>query len=441
MALILSVHGLGKLGCTMMACFASKGWDVIGIDVNESTVAKINRGESPIFEPGVDDLIKANRSRITASTDPFAAAKASVSFIIVPTPSSKDGSFSLDFVEKAAADVAKLLRRDEDPYRVIVITSTVLPGDMDKIRGIVEKVSGKKCSVDFGLVYNPDFIALGRIVHDFLNPDMILIGESDEQAGDIVERIHRKLIDSVPAVHRMNWWNAELAKIALNSFCVTKISFANMLAEVCEKMPGGDASIVARAVGADSRVGQKYFRPGLPVSGPCFPRDLRAFSQAASRFNVKTPIADTVDKQNEFYKTYRIPKLVTDTLQEMKTDRLSVLGLTYKEDTTLVEESAPVAAVKLLSREGMKITVYDPAGMGEARKELIGSPDVVFADSIESCLRGNSVCFVGTPWPVFAKLKANDFLGDMAENPVIIDAWGLYDFEKPRIRRIGKSWL
>ena len=438
MAQTISVHGLGKLGCTMMACFASKGFNVIGIDVNENTVDRINQGESPIYEPQVEELIKSNQSRILASTDPFAAAAASVSFIIVPTPSSKDGSFSLDFVDKAAADVAKLLRRDEDPYRVIVITSTVLPNDMDRIRGTIENVSGKKCSVDFGLVYNPDFIALGRVVHDFLNPDMILIGESDKRAGDIVEKIHRDLVDSTPTIHRMNWWNAELAKISLNSFCVTKISFANMLAEVCEKMPGGDASIVARAVGADSRVGQKYFRPGLPVGGPCFGRDLRAFSQAASRFNVKAPLADTVDKQNEFYKTYRIPKLVTEIMQERKTDRLSVLGLTYKEDTTLIEESASVAVVKLLSREGMKITVYDPVGMDEARKELSGSPNVNFAESLESCIKDTALCFVATPWPEF-KVSASVFNDNMTENAVILDAWNLYDFDRPQIRRIGKG--
>lgn len=423
----------------MMACFASKGWNVIGIDVNEQTVEKINQGESPIFEPEVGELIQANRSRIKASTDPFDAAPAEVSFIIVPTPSNKDGSFSIEFVEKAATSVARLLRRDEDPYRVIVITSTVLPGDMDKICKIIESVSGKKCGTHFGLAYNPDFIALGRIVHDFLNPDMILIGESDEKAGSIVEKVHRDLVDNEPTIHRMNWWNAELSKIALNSYCVTKINFANMLAEVCEKMPGGDANLVAKAVGADSRVGQKYFRPGLPCGGPCFPRDARALIQAASRYNVKAPLAVAVDRVNDYYKTYRIPQIITDTMQELKTDQLSVLGLTYKEDTTLVEEAAPIAAVKLLSRQGMKISVYDPSGMDEARKELVGSPEVIFSESIEDCLRGSSVCFVATPWPVFARMKAADFL-NMAENPVIIDAWGLYSFETPRIRRIGKAW-
>jgi len=436
----ISVHGLGKLGCSMMVCFASKGWNVIGIDVNDQIVEKINRGESPIFEPGVAELLRTNRARIKASTDPFAAANASVNFIIVPTPSLKDGSFSIEYVEKAASCLAKLLRREEDPYQVIVVTSTVLPGDMDKIRALIETISGKKCGIDFGLCYNPDFIALGRVVQDFLNPDMILIGQSDEKAGRIVEDIHRILVDNKPPVHRMSWWNAELAKIALNSYCVTKISFANMLAEICEKMPGGDANLVARAVGADSRVGQKYFRPGLPCGGPCFGRDLRALGQAASRFNVKTPLAEIVDKQNDFYKTYRIPKLIMDTLQGLNTDRLAVLGLTYKEDTTLIEEAPPIAVIKQLSRQGIKITAFDPVGMEEARKELTGSPDVVFANGIEDCLRNTPVCFVATPWPVFTNLTAADFIGNMSENPVIIDAWGLYSFEKPRIRRIGKIW-
>ena len=372
----ISVFGLGKLGCTMMACFAHKGWNVIGVDVNRATVDKVNNGESPIYEPGVAEMIRANRERISATIDPlYAASNSSVSFIIVPTPSIRDGSFSTEYVEIAATNIAKAMRSD-DSFKVIVVTSTVLPGDMSRICRILEDVSGRKCSKDFGLCYNPDFIALGRIVYDFLNPDMILIGESDERSGAIIEDIHRRLADSNPSIHRMNWWNAELSKIALNSYCVTKISFANMLAEICEKMPGGDAGAVSKAVGADSRVGTKYFRPGLPVGGPCFGRDLRAFSQAAGRFNVKASVAEAVDKLNESYRIHRIPEMILEALRERDTDRLSVLGLTYKEDTTLVEEAASISVIRVLSEQGIKINAYDPSGMEEAKREQIGRAHV-----------------------------------------------------------------
>jgi len=253
----LSVFGLGKLGCTMLACFASKGWQVIGMDVNKLSVDTINKGKSPIYEPGVNDLIVTYKDNISATIDTkFAIINSDVSFIIVPTPSTKDGTFSTDYVETVAAEIGSHLRTKDD-YHLIVITSTVLPGDMKQIQDLLEKTSGKTFSTDFGLCYNPDFIALGSVVRDFLNPDMILIGESDKNAGNILENVHKSLINSTPKIHRMNFYNAELTKIALNSYCTLKITFANTLAEICENMPGGNVDQVTDALGDDSRIGRK----------------------------------------------------------------------------------------------------------------------------------------------------------------------------------------
>lgn len=265
----ISVYGLGKLGSTMLACFAHSGFQVIGMDINEQFVDKINAGESPIYEPGVDTLIAGNKGRISASTNPFQPAlDTDASFIIVPTPSLPDGSFTTQYVMNAAVGIAEAIK-NKDTYHLVVVTSTVMPGETEKVRKYIEAISGKKCNKDFGICYNPDFIALGRIVNDFLNPDMILIGESDELAGDLLSGIHSRVVKSDPEIHRMSLWNAELSKIALNSYCTMKITFANILGEICEKVPGGDAFKVSNAVGADSRVGKKYFRPGLGYAGPC----------------------------------------------------------------------------------------------------------------------------------------------------------------------------
>ena len=184
----LSVIGLGKLGCSMAVCFAHKGWEVIGLDVNESNVKMIQEGKSPIEEPRVEEMINENRDRITATTDyETAILNSDVSFIIVPTPSKDDGSFSTDYVENAALAIADVLKKKKS-YHLIVITSTVLPGDSIRISYDVMKRSNKELGKEFGVVYNPDFIALGQVVHDFLNPDVILIGESDKK----IERIERK---------------------------------------------------------------------------------------------------------------------------------------------------------------------------------------------------------------------------------------------------------
>ena len=265
----LSVIGLGKLGCTMMACFAHKGWEVIGVDVNELTIETLKKSQSPIDEPHVEQMLIENSDRINVTTDyEPAILNSDASFIIVPTPSNDDGSFSTVYVEKAAMEIAKVLSKKRG-YHLIIITSTVLPGDTLRIAYDIAKKSGKKLGAEFGVVYNPDFIALGKIVHDFLNPDMILIGEYDKKSGDIIDDIHRRLIENSPTIHRMNFYNAELAKISLNAYCTLKITFANVIAEICEKLPGGDSELVLKAVGSDSRVGNKYFKGGLGYSGPC----------------------------------------------------------------------------------------------------------------------------------------------------------------------------
>lgn len=439
----ISVFGLGKLGSTMLACFAHKGWDVIGVDVNENFVNKINIAESPIYEPRVDELIKANKERITATLDyEYAIINSDISFIIVPTPSIADGSFTTKYVEVVVAEIGSILR-SKDKYHTVVVTSTVLPGDMMLIKELLERTSGKKCGDSFGLCFNPDFIALGSIVKDFLNPDMILIGESDKKAGDHLEEIHKSLVESNPTIHRMNFYNAELTKIALNSFCTLKITFANTIAELCEKMPGGNADEVTSALGADSRIGKKYIKGGLSYGGPCFPRDNRALSHAAERFGCKTPLAQLTDELNDYHRNTRIPEKILALLKKKNTDKLSILGLTYKKDTTLVEESAAISIIKSLIKENVKIKVYDPAGMDEAKIELEDYGNIEFSKSTEACVENSEIVFIASPWDEFKNLSEDFFIQSMKEKPVIFDAWSIYPFENSKNLQyieIGKAF-
>ena len=419
----LSIFGLGKLGCTMLACFAHKGWQVIGVDILQDSVDKINNGISPIYEPQVDDLIKANRSRISATTDALQAAKnTSVSFIIVPTPSTKDGSFSLDYVEKAAVQIGTAIK-EKDSYHLVVVTSTVMPGHTVRIIQTLEALSGKKCGDDFGVCYNPDFIALGTVVHDFMNPDMVLIGESDVNAGRMLAGIHLKLVDNTPEIHRMSLHNAELAKIGLNAFLTMKITYANIIGEICENMPTGDADLVLGAIGADKRVGKKFLKAGLAATGPCLPRDSQAFRQAADAYRVTHVYSTLTDIINRYQKN-RIAQLLVYALGGDTT--LSILGLTYKKDVNVLDESVPMEVIRILSKIGITIKVYDPAGMPAAKKEFKNSFTVVFAESIEDCLKSTKVCFIATPWDQFKVLTLQDFRKSMIEDPIIFDAWGIY---------------
>ncbi len=442
----LSVIGLGKLGSTMLACFAHKKWDVIGVDINQSFVDTINKGHSPIYEPHVEELISFNMKRIEATSETeFAVLHSDVSFIIVPTPSVEDGSFSTEYVEIAALEIAEALRKKES-YHVIVITSTVLPGDTARIAGRIAERSGKRLGTDFGVCYNPDFIALGKIVHDFLNPDMILIGESDEKAGAIVEDIHKRLADNDPPIYRMATHNAELSKISLNAYLTLKITFANSIAEICEKMPGGDSDVVLQSVGSDTRVGHKYFKGGLGFAGPCLPRDNRALLHTAKGYGVTEVFCDITDKINEYHKTERVSNLLLGYMKEKGTEELAVLGLSYKEDTPVVEESVAIAVVKTLAKRGIKLSLYDPAATETAVEELGGLENVTFTLSEYECVKGKSVCFVATPWRHFHELKSEKILDAMEGDSIILDAWGILPFiwvseegKTIEVRRIGKN--
>lgn len=440
----ISVYGLGKLGCTMLACMAHKGWEVVGVDIKEEPVNSINSGKSPIYEPGVDQFIKDNKERIRATTDPIQAAlDTDVSFIIVPTPSKKDGSFTNQYVEAAVKSIGTALR-EKSSYHLVVITSTVMPGSTESMVELLEDTSGKICGEHFGVCYNPDFIALGKIIHDFLNPDMILIGESDKGAGDILSDIHARLIYNSPEIHRMSFHNAELAKIGLNSYCVLKICFANIIGEICENMPTGDADQVLNAIGSDNRVGRKYFKQGLAACGPCFPRDNRALKQLSKSIGVDNTFAPISDEINDYHKKTRIPNLILNILHEKSSNEISILGVAYKENINVIEESASIELIKQLSSKGIIVRVYDPACKEVAQKELNDYPWVIFTDSAKECLKGASICFIGTPWDEFKNMTAQDFIVPMNSNPVIFDSWGIYkgsEIEQSQnidYRKIGK---
>lgn len=436
----ISVFGLGKLGCTMLACFAHKGSKVIGVDINPDSVSKINNAASPIYEPGVDELIKKNIDRIKATTDVSeAVAQTSASFIIVPTPSEENGSFSTKAVEAVAKAIGAALK-NKSAYHLIIVTSTVLPGDTARIVRLLEETSGKKCNKDFGVCYNPDFIALGSIVRDFLNPDMVLIGESDKKAGNTLCDIHKNLVDNKPSINRMTLENAELTKIALNSYCTLKITFANVLAEICEKFPGGNVNDVTQALGFDTRIGHRYLKGGLSYGGPCFPRDNKAFAWTASKLGVTHSLALKTDEVNNFHRDTRIPSRLLSILKEKKASRISILGLTYKADTTLVEESAAISVIKSLAKENIQISVYDPAGMNEGKAALSDCKNVVFKENAKDCIKDSELCFIASPWKEFKNLTKTDFTSLM-KNPVIFDAWSLFDFATEKeidYRQIGK---
>lgn len=417
-----SIVGLGKLGASMMAAIAGRGFNVIGVDVVPKVVDMVNNGLAPVQETGLEELISNNRARIRATLDFEEAILASdVTFVVVPTPSDERGAFSLQYAARAFQQIGRVLRQKRG-YHNVVLTSTVLPGSTRYgLLPILERESGKVCGPDFGLCYSPEFIALGSVIRDFLNPDFLLIGEYDEKSGAELEACYSEIMMNNPPCRRMSIENAELAKIALNTFVTTKITFANMLADLCERIPGGDVDVVTGAIGLDRRIGRHYLTGALGYSGPCFPRDNIALSFLGRSLNCPAELAEITDRMNRA----RIVRIV----QKLQTfihpgTRVAVLGLAYKPFSHVIEESQAIYIVKALSQLGAHVVAFDPLATDSARVELDGH--ALIHDSIASCLDQAEVVLITTPDPMFRQLNGQDFLR-CKKSVKIVDFWRILD--------------
>ncbi len=421
----VSVFGIGKLGLPLAACLANKGYQVVGVDLNQSVIQAVNAGKSPYYEPGLAELIQSARGHLLATSDyRYALGNSDVSFIVVPTPSEPDGSFSTKYVESSAEQIATVLKNKRN-FHVVVLTSTVLPGATDGVvKPLLERVSGKKCGKDFGLCYSPEFIALGSVIRDFTNPDVVLIGESDPKSGDLLAEIYRNVCENQPPIVRTNIYNAELAKISLNAFITMKITFANTLAEIAEKIPGGDVDVISQMLGFDSRIGRKYLTGSLAYGGPCFPRDNKAFYSVARRLGCQAKLSLTTDEVNQ-EQINRIVCTIEQKLGDVKSKKIAILGLTYKPNTDVVEESAPVKIALNLRQKGARLSVFDPAGVENARK-VLGDENICYTNSIAECLKGSELCLLATPWDIFKGLAPEEFIQNM-ERPRLLDCWRIFN--------------
>jgi UDPglucose 6-dehydrogenase len=434
----ISVVGLGKLGLCTATCFAAKGFNVIGLDIDIDKINKINNAVSPIMETDLPELLKKAKGNLRATADyDEAVLKTDVTFIVVATPSLADGSFSNEYLEKAVHKIAESLKKKKG-YHVVVVTSTVMPQTTEQVvKYILEKISGKVCGRDFGLAYNPEFIALGSVIHDFLNPDMLLIGEANKIDGDILEYIYKKTCDNDPYFARMNTVNAEITKIALNCYVTTKITFANSLSEVCEKVKGGDAYVVSTALGMDSRIGSKYIRPGLGYGGPCFPRDNQAFACFARLMETQAKLAEKVDEVNRD-QVMRVLRRIKDLLGTAKGSkskkRVAVLGLSYKPNTPIIEDSQALNIAHMLVNEGYAVSVYDPQAMENARGVL--GDAVIYNKTAQDCVAGADLAVLAVPWQEFKKVD----LKKVNKKLILLDCWQFFsDKNGINLKSLGKG--
>jgi UDPglucose 6-dehydrogenase len=416
----VSIIGLGKLGASMAAAFAMRGFNVVGVDVNQTSVDLVNQGHAPVQETNLEETIAGNKERIRATlSHEDAILNSDISFVIVPTPSDERGAFSLQYAEWAFKEIGKALAK-KSTYHNVILTSTVLPGSTRQaLLPILERESGKKVGSGFGLCYSPEFIALGSIINDFLNPDFTLIGEFDERCGSqLAELYSRVMVNGAPSA-RMSLENAELTKISVNTFVTTKITFANMLSEICEKLPGGDVDVVTNALGMDTRIGRKYLTGAIGYGGPCFPRDNVALSFIARELGVEARLAETTDSMNR-----SIASSVANRLESVirKGATVAVLGLSYKPYSHVTEESQGVYIAKHLSKSGFRVVGFDPMSKEMALDDI--KRNIVVLDSIEECLQQAQAVLITTPDPKFKDLTVDDFKNEWAE-VIVMDFWRL----------------
>jgi UDPglucose 6-dehydrogenase len=433
----IAVVGLGKLGSPLAAVLASKGNDVLGIDVNPEAVRLLNAGRAPVEEPGLPELVSASRDKLTATTDLGAAAGTEVSILLVPTPSDERGAFSNEYVLAAVEGLGRRLAGRED-YHVVVVASTVMPGSCEtEVRPALEQASGRRMGDTLGLCYSPEFIALGNVIRDMLEPDMVLIGESDARAGDTLEELYSGVCENDPPFRRMSLVNAELTKIAVNTYVTMKISYANALADMCERLPGADVEAVTDALGLDSRIGKKYLRGAIAYGGPCFPRDNKAFGVLARDLGGEALLAEATDSVNAA-QTDRLARVVQSRLEAG--NAVGVLGLSYKPDTAVLDESPGIALARLLADAGYEVRVHDPVATDAAVQALGGL--VQGCASAAELLAKSDVTVIATPWPQFAKLPA-EAAGREGRRPVVVDCWRMLPDEGAAeafdIVRLGRS--
>jgi UDPglucose 6-dehydrogenase len=434
----ISSIGLGKLGLCSATCFASKGHHVIGVDSDARRVEALKDGQCPINEPGLSTLLDGCRDRMEFTVDcGYAVQHSDMTLITVPTPSNPDGRFSNAYVETVLDRIAPAVKAKKS-FHVVGVVSTVMPGTCEAVfKPTLEKLTGKVCGQDFGLIYNPEFVALGSVIHDSLHPDLLLIGASDERSARMAEELYASVVESSPHCATMSLTNAEITKLSLNCYVTMKISFANELATVCESIPGADVDVVTAAIGADSRVGRKYLKGGLGFGGPCFPRDNLAFQRCAEDAGVQVHLSPNVVKVNN-QTVGRLLTMIGDHAPSGST--VALLGLSYKPGTHVVEESQPVTLARELLNAGYVVRLHDPKALQGVSKALAGRG--TYCDCPYDAVQNASVVVVLTPWPEYRCLDLHRLEERAGLSPLLIDCWRIYKeaaFEKFTYRALGNA--
>ena len=417
----ITMVGTGYVGLVSGTCFSEFGFNVCCVDKDKEKISNLNKDIVPIYEPGLEDLIKKNKSagRLTFSNDIDGNIKKSdIVFIAVGTPSRRgDGHADLSYVYQAAEQIGKKI----DGYTVVVTKSTVPVGTGLEVKNIIKKVNP---NADFDVISNPEFLREGNAIQDFMRPDRVVVGFESEKAKKIIASLYKPLFLIETPILFTDLKTAELIKYSANAFLALKISYINQMADLCEKI-GADVHDVAKGIGLDKRIGNKFLHPGPGYGGSCFPKDTIALVKTANQNNSDISIIDTVVKYNTKRKSEMANKILKKLGNDLTNKKVSILGLSFKPETDDMRDSPSLDIIPILQKNGITISAYDPVAMNEAKKLL---KNTEFSNDLETCLQNSDALVILTEWNQFRGLLP-DYLSKYMKGNILIDLRNALDPE------------
>jgi UDPglucose 6-dehydrogenase len=419
----IAVVGTGYVGLVTGTCLAETGNEVICVDINEKKVEMMKAGKLPIYEPGLELLFHRNiaQDRLKFTSNLAEGIKdARIIFLALPTPPGGDGAADLSYVLGAAGDIAKLLT----DYKVIVTKSTVPVGTADKVTAVMQQHAAP--GVEYAVVSNPEFLREGVAVEDFMKPDRVVVGTTDERARKLMAELYGPYVRQGNPVIFMDERSSELTKYAANSFLATKISFMNEIANLCE-LVGADVDMVRRGIGADERIGKRFLFAGIGYGGSCFPKDVQALAKSAEENRYDFKILNSVMEVNEIQKTVLTEKVKKYYNGDLKGKHFALWGLAFKPETDDIREAPALYIIDALLAAGATVTAFDPEGMANV-KAIVGDK-IAFAENQYDALQDADALLIVTEWSLF---RTPDFnrIEELLKAKVIFDGRNLYDLDK-----------
>lgn len=418
----ISVVGTGYVGLVTGTCFAEAGNDVVCIDIDEKKVERLWAGEVPIYEPGLEDLFKRNvqEGRLHFTTELQSGVEdAEVIFLALPTPAGEDGAADLSYVLGVADHLGELLKQ----YAVVVDKSTVPIGTAEQVRSRIAKT----CKVDFDVVSNPEFLREGFAVHDFMNPDRIVVGTGSARAKQIMQNLYEPFTRQGSPLLCMDERSAEMTKYAANTFLATKLSFMNEIANLCEQL-GADVDAVREGIGSDERIGKRFIFPGIGFGGSCFPKDISALRRMAGDSGANLRILDAVTEVNTHQKRRLSEKVMRYFNADLQGKTFALWGLAFKPDTDDIREAPSLNIIQELTEAGASIIAYDPEASSAVQKYFPDNPLLTFAEDPYDALKNADALLIATEWaefktPDLAKVK------QLLKQPIIFDGRNIYSLD------------